>query len=91
MSDNSSDDDNDFELLTIKFKNFMKQELKNKNELKKKLSKKKKVFKVTLDESSSSDDNEQIDGDKTTNFALMTLDNEVNNSNETPILYFKIT
>ena len=33
LSDNSSDDDDDFELLTIKFKKFMKQQLKIKMNL----------------------------------------------------------
>ena len=35
MRENLSDDDDDLELLTIKFKEFTKQELKNKNKLKK--------------------------------------------------------
>ena len=91
LSDNSSNDDDDFELLTIKFKKFMKQELKDKNKFKKKLSKKKKALKVTWDEISASKDEEQTDEDEVTNLSLMTLDNKVNNSNKTPLPYFEIT
>ena len=88
-SESSSDDE--LKLLTIKFKRFIKQELKNKNKLKNKLPKKKRALKVTWDEMSISEEEEQTNEDETTNFALVTLDNEVNNSNETSFVYFKIT
>ncbi|CAL9071324.1 unnamed protein product, partial [Musa textilis] len=68
LSDNLSDDDENLELLTIKFKKLIKQELKNKNKLeKKKRPKKKKTLK---DESS----------DEIANCALTTFDNKVSNS-----------
>ena len=63
---------------------FLKQESKIKNELKKKK-------KVTLDESSSFEDKKKINKGKVANYALTTFDNEVNNSNETPLIYFEMT
>ena len=45
----------------------------------KKLPKKKKTLNVTWDESSTSEDEEQTDEDEVMNFALMALNNEVNN------------
>ncbi len=90
MSDNSSDDD--LELFTIKLKKFIKQESKVKNKLKKKrLLKKKKTLKVTWETSSTSEDKEQTNKDKVVNYALVALDNEVNDSSETPLLYYEIT
>ena len=53
--------------------------------------KKKRALKVIWDETSASEEEEQTDEDEMINFALVTLDNEVNNSNETPLLYFEIT
>ncbi|CAL9078625.1 unnamed protein product [Musa textilis] len=95
-SESSSDDD--LELLTIKFKKFIKQELKNKTEFypetttcygckkpghsKDKCTKKKK--KALKDESSAS-------GDEDANYALVAFENEVSNLTKTPLLYYEIT
>lgn len=84
-----SSSDDELELIIMKFKKFMKQKLKNKKNAISCYERKKKE--ALWDESSSSKDKEKINKGEVENYALMTFDNEVNNSNETSLIYFKIT
>ena len=91
LEDNSSEssNDNDFELLTIKLKNFMNKKSKNKNKLKKNTTtcyeyKKKRALKVYWDETSAS----KVE---VANYALVAFGNKVSDLTKTPLLYYEIT
>ena len=55
--------------------------------LKKNLPKKKKPFKATRDESSTSEDEEQTNKGEVVNYALMALNDEISDSNESYLPY----
>lgn len=81
--------DGELELITMKFIKFMKQKVKNKKNANTCYECKKRE--ELWDESSCSEDEEKINKGEVANYALTTFYNEVNNSNETPLVYFEIT
>ncbi|CAL9106613.1 unnamed protein product [Musa textilis] len=80
-SSDEDDGDENFELLTMNFKKFIKQKLKNKNELERKKRPKKKAPK----------DESRITEGEMANCALMGFDYKVSNSPEMLLRCFEIT
>ena len=92
IEDHSSISSSDGELeLLMKFKKFMKQMLKNQSKKNVTTCYERKKKEALWDKTSTSKDEEQTDEDKVANFALMTLDNKVNNSNKYSLSYYEIT
>ena len=81
-----SSSDGELELLTNKFKKFMKQKLKNKKNATTCFERKKKN--INWDESSSFEDEEKIKKSEVANYASTAFNDEVI---ETPLIYFEIT
>ena len=81
-----SSNDGELELITMKFKKFMKQKLKNKNNATTCYERKKKN--TNWDESSSSEDEEKINKGEVADYTLTAFDDEVI---KIPLIYFEIT